>query len=137
MFHQKLKCSLTPQTAALFLAIGLGQVTQAQFVVPSDDCPTIEMAIEKAYNGAEVRILAGTYTPAHTLDAEGKNIQFIGETDFLGNPLTIISGGHRQRIFNCRTGETSRTPGRWGPSCWSASSATGRSTICGARLTTT
>ena len=109
MFHQKLKCSLTPQTAALFLAIGLGQVTQAQFVVPSDDCPTIEMAIEKAYNGAEVRILAGTYTPAHTLDAEGKNIQFIGETDFLGNPLTIISGGHRQRIFNCRTGETSLT----------------------------
>lgn len=97
------------KVASFICAMGLSQFAHAQYVVPSSQFPTIESAIEKASNGSQIFIKAGLHTPGVTLDAEGKNIHFLGETDLFGNPLTIISGSNVRRIMNCKSGESSQT----------------------------
>ena len=53
---------------------------------------TIGRAISAANDGDTIRIFAGTYRPASTLELDGKAVSFVGDIDSGGAPATFISG---------------------------------------------
>lgn len=98
----------------LGLLLGLGSLALAgqaeggTIQVPAQ-YPTIQRAIDAAVDGDVVRVKAGIYQPAATLDTLGKAITIEGEVAVDGTPLTIIDGRDAITVLQCTSGENSNT----------------------------
>ena len=68
--------------------------TGSDFLFGTEFMPyrTIGRAISAANDGDTIRIFAGTYRPASTLELDGKAVSFVGDLDSDGAPATIVSG---------------------------------------------
>ena len=71
--------------------------------------PTIQGAIDAAVDGDVIKIKAGTYQPAATIDTLGKTITIQGQLGPDGSRLVTIDGGNVMTPIQCTSGEKGGT----------------------------
>jgi parallel beta-helix repeat protein len=69
--------------------------------VPSEECPTIQSAIDLLPNGSEILLQPGRYTESITL--RGKTINFIGTGTFF-RPTVIVGADPERAVITCGAG---------------------------------
>ena len=92
---------------ALVIFLAAATVNAETYTVCAEGCNfmSINRAIETIDSGDTIQLMAEVYREGEPINTLGKAIDIRGETDHLGNPLSILDGSHKHRVLECTSGE--------------------------------